>query len=264
MSLTFLGTGTSHGIPVIGCGCEVCVSGNEKNNRTRSSVWIETETSSFIIDIATDFRNQALREQIKKIDFILLTHSHADHIHGIDDLRPLTRTITLPVYGNSQTISDITNRFGYIVQNTGYIGEKPKLSFISIKENNGITFDSKLLLDISSDSIKNYIMPIPIGHGNIDIFGYKIGNLAYITDCNFISKESMQLLKGVEILIIGALRYKQHKSHFSVEEALKIIDACRCKKAFLTHFCHDIDHQKLEKELPAHVKPAYDGLKISF
>ncbi|MCL2480314.1 MAG: MBL fold metallo-hydrolase [Spirochaetaceae bacterium] len=263
MQLTFLGTGTSHGIPVIGCGCKVCTSNNEKNKRTRSSVWIETKNSSFIIDIATEFRIQAIREKIKKIDFVLLTHSHADHIHGIDDLRSLTRVGTLPVYGNSHTIADVTNRFSYIFKNTGYTGEKPKLSFTSISENNVITFEGKLLSDIGSDFSKKNIIPVPIKHGDLDIFGYKIGNLAYITDCSFISEKSMQFLEGIEILIIGALRYRKYSSHFTIEEALKIIDICRCKKAFLTHFCHDINHKKLKKELPDHVMPAYDGLKIS-
>jgi len=266
MQLTFLGTGTSHGVPVIGCKCEVCTSNYKKNNRTRSSVWIETGNSSFVIDIATEFRIQALREKIDKIDFVLLTHSHADHVHGIDDLRSLTRAGTLPVYGNSQTISDVTTRFNYITQNTGYTGEKPKLSFIPIDENNRISTDGKLLHN-DTDLIKkssNDIIPIPVKHGSYDIFGYKIGNLAYITDCSFISEKSMQMLENIEILIIGALRYRQHSSHFSIEEALKIINMCGCKKAFLTHFCHDIDHKKLEKELPANVKPSYDGLKTSF
>ena len=263
MQLTFLGTGTSHGIPVIGCECKVCLSGKEKNNRTRSSVWIETETSSFIIDIATEFRIQALREKIKKIDFVLLTHSHADHIHGIDDLRSLTREGTLPVYGDSQTILDVTNRFSYIIQNTGYKGEKPKLSFIPIKNTDVITLEGKLRLDAAEKS-SNDIIPIPIKHGELDIFGYKIGNLAYVTDCSFISDNSLRLIEGIDILILGALRYRKHSSHFSIEEALDVIDACKCKKAFLTHFCHDVDHHKLKKELPAHVKPAYDGLKIHF
>ena len=263
MQLTFLGTGTSHGIPVIGCECEVCTSNDEKNNRTRSSVWIETENSSFIIDIATEFRIQALREKIKKIDFVLLTHSHADHIHGIDDLRSLTRAETLPVYGNSDTLSDVKTRFSYIIENTGYIGEKPRLSFVEINENNRITLDGKLLFNDSKNNA-NEIIPIPVKHGNLDIFGYKIGNLAYITDCSFIPEKSMQFLEEIEILIIGSLRYRQHPSHFSVEEALKIIEKCRCKKAFFTHFCHDIDHKKLEKEVPPHVRPAYDGLKINF
>jgi len=262
MQLTFLGTGTSHGIPVIGCDCEVCTSNNEKNKRTRSSIWIETENSSFIIDIATEFRIQAVREKIKKIDFVLLTHSHADHIHGIDDLRSLTKKGILPVYGNSHTISDVKKRFSYILKNTGYKGEKPKLSFTSISENSVITVEGKLLSDISSDFSKKNIIPVPIKHGDLDILGYKIGNLAYLTDCSFISERSIQLLKGIEILIIGALRYRKHPSHFSIEEALKIIDRCKCKKAFLTHFCHNIDHQELEKELPDHVMPAYDGLKI--
>ena len=262
MQLTFLGTGTSHGVPVIGCGCKVCSSRNKKNNRTRSSVWIETENSSFIIDIATEFRIQALREKIKKIDFVLLTHSHADHIHGIDDLRSLTRNASLPVYGDQHSISDVINRFGYIIHNTGYKGEKPKLSFIPITENNVISCKGELLLNTGKSS--NVIIPIPIKHGELDIFGYKIGNLAYITDCSFISDKSMRLLEGIEILILGALRYRNHHSHFSIDDALNIINKCGCKKAYLTHFCHDVDHYMLKKELPANVAPAYDGLRIRF
>ncbi len=264
MQLTFLGTGTSHGIPMIGCECEVCTSADEKNNRTRSSVWIKTADSSFIIDITTEFRIQALREKIKKIDFVLLTHSHADHIHGIDDLRSLSRGNIIPVYGNSNTLSDVKNRFSYIIQNTGYIGEKPRLSFIEIKKNNIITFEGKIESINNFDKKIDGIIPIPVKHGDLDIFGYKIGNLAYITDCSHIPETSMRMLEGIETLIIGALRYRPHPSHFSIEEALKIIDKCRCKKAFLTHICHDADHNELRKSLPSNVAPAYDGLKIEF
>jgi phosphoribosyl 1,2-cyclic phosphate phosphodiesterase len=273
MELTFLGTGTSHGIPVIGCGCEVCMSGKRKNNRTRTSVWIQAGNASFTIDTGPEFRIQALRENIKKIDFVLITHSHADHIHGIEDLRSLSRVKSIPVYGNSFSIDEIRTRFSYIWHNTEYKGEKPKLDLTEIQSSDSIFVDfadgasciANEAHTKSEGSLKGVIIkPIPVKHGNLDVFGYRIGSLSYITDCNYIPPGSMEIVKGSEILVIGALRRKPHPTHFSVDEALKKIEESGCKKAFFTHICHDIDHKTLKKELPKNIRPAYDGLKIVF
>ncbi len=257
MQLTFLGTGTSHGIPVIGCTCDVCRSVNEKNKRTRASVWIEAGNISLLIDTATEFRLQAVREVIMKIDFVLLTHSHADHIHGMDDLRPLSKERAIPVYGNSETIRDIKKRFSYITGESQQGGGKPRLIFTEIPGNNVFEYKSS-----QADCLQ--IKPIAVRHGSLDILGYRIGNLAYITDCSFIPQDSMEALAGIETLILGSLRYKPHPTHFSVDEALTVIEKSGCRKAYLTHMCHNIEHDALEKQLPPHVKPAYDGLKISF
>lgn len=253
MKLTFLGTGTSHGIPVIGCSCLVCLSQNQKNKRTRCSVWIETETSSFLIDTATEFRLQAIRENIKKIDFVLLTHSHADHLHGIDDLRPLSGEKNIPVYGNRNTIKDVKKRFTYILNKNIVGGGKPNLLFEAVKNNSTIC-------PYPDGPI---ITPIPIKHGNLSILGYRIGSLAYLTDCSAIPTSSMKLLDGTKTLILGALRYRSHPTHFSINEAIEVIDKIGCTNAYLTHFCHDIDHEKIEKELPVHIAPAFDSLTIN-
>ncbi|MDX9799778.1 MAG: MBL fold metallo-hydrolase [Spirochaetia bacterium] len=259
MRLTFLGTGTSHGIPVIGCTCDVCKSDNQKNKRTRASVWIESGESSILIDTATEFRIQALREGINNVDCVFLTHSHADHIHGIDDLRPLSRYKHIPVYGNKKTITDVKKRFSYINDSAGSGGGKPKLIFTEINENEVTVPGSN-----TNHENETIIREVKIKHGENDISGYRIGKLAYLTDCSYIPPESFKILEGIEILIIGALRYKPHPTHFSVNEALEMIDKTGCRKAYLTHMCHNLDHEALEKELPPHVRPAWDGLKINF
>jgi len=254
MHLTFLGTGTSHGIPVIGCNCDVCTSDNPKNKRTRASVWIETDHTSILIDTATEFRLQAVREGINKIDLVLLTHSHADHIHGMDDLRPLSKDKPIPVYGNFFTIKDIKKRFSYITGDSQLGGGKPRLIFTELSETDTIKIEN------GTTEIK----PLPVKHGSLDVFGYRIGTLAYITDCNFIPDKTMEDLKGLDTLIIDALRFKPHPTHFCVEEALEIIEKTKCRRGFLTHMCHNLDHEKLEKMLPDHVKPSFDSLKIDF
>ena len=269
MRLTFLGTGTSHGIPVIGCACAVCKSGNQKNKRTRASVWIESGTASILIDTATEFRLQAVREGISKVDCVFLTHSHADHIHGIDDLRPLSRYNPIPVYGNPETISDVKKRFSYINADEGSGGGKPRLEFNEIKDEELTVQTGPADGNPGHGSNKNtenriIIRPVKIKHGNDDILGYRIGNLAYLTDCSYIPPESFEVLEGVEILIIDALRYKPHPTHFSVDQALEMIEKTGCREAYLTHMCHNIEHEALEKELPLHVRPAWDGLKINF
>lgn len=251
MQLTFLGTGTSHGIPVIGCNCSVCRSKYLKNKRTRSSILIESDKSIFIIDTSTDFRTQGLREGINKLDFVLFTHPHADHVHGLDDLRPLTSAGEIPVYGNYQTICDIKSRFSYITKEASPGGGIPRLSFNVLEEG------KHKISDLN-------IVPIPVKHGALDIYGYRIGNLAYITDCSFIPEHSWKYLHGIEILIIGALRYTPHATHFSVDEAVEIITRSKCRNAWITHMCHNIEHKTLEKKLPDHIRASYDGLKISF
>lgn len=261
MKITFLGTGTSHGIPVIGCDCEVCRSNKKENKRFRSSIFIETDENKILIDATPEFRLQAIRANITHLDFALITHAHADHIHGLDDLRSLTKKKKLNVYGNKETIDDIKKRFSYIFKSNNIGGGKPNIDFKLLDNNHHPPKRNKKEKD--PELMKNKIIPIPVKHGNLDIYGYRIDNFAYITDCSFIPVSSMKLLEGIEVLTLGALRYRPHITHFSIEQAVDIIEKLGCKMGYLTHFCHDIEHRKLEKELPMHIRPAFDTLQIN-
>ena len=249
MYITFLGTGTSHGIPVVGCDCRVCSSEITENKRYRSSVFIETEKHNILVDAATEFRLQAVREKIKHIDLVLITHAHADHVHGLDDLRPLTGKKRLPVFGNIETIRDMEQRFSYIVKSNHVGGGKPEIDFNILDD----------ILELKND---HFIVPIPVKHGNLDIYGYRIDKFAYITDCSFIPESSFALLEGIEVLTLGALRYKPHITHFTIDQAVEAVKRTGCRIAYLTHFCHDIDHVKLKKELPENIRPAFDRMRI--
>ncbi|MFQ3620483.1 MAG: MBL fold metallo-hydrolase [Spirochaetales bacterium] len=252
MRLVFLGTGTSHGIPVVGCSCRVCTSSDLRNKRTRASAWILTNSlpRSILIDTATEFRLQAIRAGIKHLDALLLTHSHADHLHGLDDLRPLTHTNPIEVYGTKDTLEELARRFNYIFHPRQKGGGVPNITLHTISPPSPFN-----LRGIQ-------VQPIPVKHGKLDILGYRIGNLAYITDCSFIPKESFPLLKGLEVLVLGALRKSPHPTHFSIGEALKVMDQIQPKEGYFTHLCHEIDHEEIKKELPSWVAPAFDGLEL--
>ncbi|QEN03686.1 MBL fold metallo-hydrolase [Thiospirochaeta perfilievii] len=256
MELTFLGTGTSHGIPVITCNCRVCRSLSFKNRRLRSSIYIKSGNSSILIDTSPEFRIQANRCKINSLDAVFYTHTHADHLHGIDDLRPLSMDKTIPLYGKWDDIDDIEKRFPYIFNSVKQLGGgKPNLE-------TRVLNDSVIIGDLK-------VTPIPIKHGVLDIYGYRINNTAYLTDCSTIPKNSYKLLKGVDTLIIGALRYRSHSTHFNIDEAVEEIRLIKPEYAYLTHICHDVEHYKLTKELKKisknidfikKIKPAHDGL----
>jgi phosphoribosyl 1,2-cyclic phosphate phosphodiesterase len=249
MRITILGSGTSHGIPVIGCSCQVCTSKNPKNNRTRSSVWVQEDGTSVLIDIGPEFRIQALRSGVNRVDALFLTHAHADHTHGLDDLRTLSREKIIPVYGNSQTLEEIRRRFAYIFEESHQGGGKPR---ISLEEN--ATFPVRV------GSLE--IQAIPLMHGSLPVLGFRIGDFAFITDCSVIPEESLSLLTGLSVLVINALRYTPCSTHLSVSEAVAISEKLHPERTFLTHICHDVDHETLAKELPEKIKPAYDGLVL--
>jgi phosphoribosyl 1,2-cyclic phosphate phosphodiesterase len=249
MKLTFLGTGTSHGIPVIACGCKVCRSRNPHNTRTRSSVLITDGETQVIIDTGPDLRTQLLRENVTRLDAVLQTHDHADHLNGIDDVRVFTRDKPMPFYASQDVIDETRKRFSYIFSKQLPGGGTPSLN-MRAADPEGFSIGSL------------QIIPIPVNHGCKTILGYRIGSIAYITDCSRIPEESYGLLQGVGTLIMGALRYRPHPTHFSIDQALAVSGKINPGKTYLTHFCHDIDHAVIEKELPAGVYPAYDGLMI--
>lgn len=256
MKITFLGTGTSQGVPVIGCKCEVCKSTDSKDKRLRTSAMVEVEDKRFIIDAGPDFRYQMLRAGISKIDALLLTHEHKDHTGGIDDVRafnfvdyPIIHTIH--IYSNSSTIEAIRRDFHYAFATDKYRGV-PEIRTHIITEQESFF----------AEGIE--ITPIVGQHSErFRSVGYRIGNLAYLTDMNYIAPEELAKLSGVEVLVINALRWETHSSHFSVEEAIKIIDSIAPKRAYLTHMSHRIGlHSELEHRLPKGVMAAYDGLEV--
>jgi phosphoribosyl 1,2-cyclic phosphate phosphodiesterase len=281
-----MGSGTSNGVPVIGCACPVCASTDERDKRMRSSLYVKGDNGErIVIDTGPEFRLQALRAGIRYIDFVLMTHSHADHIHGLDDLRPLSRIKPVRVYCSEHSFNDIKERFAYIWRKTQRGGGKPRIDLQAVT---------------TPFSFENLtITPIPVKHGNMDVFGWKIREsyvppdgaadsvsdgksfdtpfveAAYITDCNFISGESMDQLKNISCLIIGAPRVTPHETHFSFGEALamvKKIDSPPLRQVFFTHLTDDYLHTEIceygetwrkENNCPQiTVLPAFDGLEI--
>jgi phosphoribosyl 1,2-cyclic phosphate phosphodiesterase len=261
-----MGSGTSSGVPVVGCDCPVCVSADEHDKRMRSSLYIKGNNGErVVIDTGPEFRLQALRAGIKHIDFVLLTHPHADHLHGLDDLRQFSRLKPVIVYGNELTANDIHERFAYLWRNTQKGGGKLRIDLRTAAD--PFTFGNFT------------ITPIPVKHGNMDIFGWKIRETAveaaYITDCSFISGESFDLLKNISCLILGALRKSRHETHFSFIEALetvKRISSPKLTSVFFTHISDENSHKEIseyclrwrEKNnfLQTVILPAYDGLEI--
>lgn len=250
MNITFLGTGTSQGVPVPACNCEVCKNGTSKDHRLRTSALIEIENIIISIDAGPDFRYQMLRENIQKLDGILVTHSHRDHIAGLDDVRSFNYLTKKPmnVYATQFDQQEIIREFSYAFNNN-YPG-LPKYNLIEIDEN-----------EFEISGIK--ITPIRALHYNSQVTGFRIGDLAYITDTNYIPASSLVKLDGCKVLIINALRKKKHVSHYNLEEALKIIDFINPQQAYLTHISHLMGfHKDLEEEIPEGVFAAYDGLKL--
>ncbi len=250
MIIDLLGTGTSHGIPVASCSCAVCTSNAPENKRYRSSISIRKNGKCLIIDTTPEFRLQTVRASIKEVDSVLITHAHADHLHGIDDLRPFSWKQRIPIWAKEDVCKEIRERFPYIFNPPGQGGGTPQISINKIEPGS----------HIKSQGIE--ITPVPVYHGNLEILGFRIGNFAYITDCSAIPESSMELLNGVKTLVLGALRYRPHETHFSIPEALEVIKKISPERAYLTHLCHDVDHFQLKADLPEGVEPAWDGLQL--
>lgn len=249
MHITFLGTGTSHGVPRIGCSCEVCTSHDPKNKRFRSSLLVQEGTDSVIIDTGPEFRLQALRAHVTSVRAVFYTHNHADHMNGIDDLRVFSETAPLDVYGPPQVLEDIRQRFPYAVGENPWRGGLPQLVLHPVP-----------LEGATVGSLR--FVPIPLVHGCREVFGYRIGSFAYLTDCKTIPEASLPLLGGLDVLVIDALRFKSHPTHMSVDEAVSMAQAIGAHHTYLTHLNHRVDHAELERYLPASMHPAYDGLVV--
>ena len=251
--LTVLGSGTSMGVPTIGCDCAVCKSADPKDRRTRPSVLIEYGGRAVLVDTTPDFREQAIRENITHLDAVLYTHSHADHILGIDDLRPLSfrhRPGKLPLYASAEVAEFLRNMFRYIFDADYKFGGLPQVELRTI---NGAV-----------DLFGAKVVPVRVIHGETDILGFRFGSAAYLTDHSQIPEESFGQLERLDILFLDALRYKPHPTHSTVENSLKIVERLKPKRAFFTHICHDLPHEKTNATLPDNVRLAYDGLKLEF
>jgi len=253
MQLTFLGTGTSQGVPIIGCKCSVCQSADPRDQRLRTSVHIQSDGLSFVIDSGPDFRQQMLHEKIDALDAILFTHDHKDHTAGLDDVRAYNHLMQKPmqVYGEEYVLSTIKREFSYAFTEKKYPGV-PEIELNTIDDR-----------PFFIENLK--IIPIRGVHFKLPVLGFRIGNLAYLTDMNQLPESERYKLKDLDVLIINALRIKTHVSHFNLEQALEIIKLSQPKQAYLTHISHKLGlYQDLIQQLPSKVLPAYDGLKITF
>lgn len=262
MKVTFLGTGTSHGIPVIGCECRVCLSTNPKNRRNRTGVWIRgaagpgaPETgvpeSSAVIDVSSEFRISALRAGLKRLDFVLLTHAHSDHVSGLDDLRVFSQTTgnAVPIHADGRTLSDIRSRFAYAFDPPReYGGGRPEYA---LREVSG-----------PFEAGGWRITPLPVLHGPEPILGYRVEDFAFITDVTVIPDSTLALMGGLDVLALDCLRNKPHSTHLSLSQAVDYALKIGAKRTFLIHLAHELEHEETQRSLPAGVYVAYDGLEL--
>jgi phosphoribosyl 1,2-cyclic phosphate phosphodiesterase len=254
-TLTVLGSGTSMGVPTIGCSCAVCRSTDPHDRRTRPSIMIEWDDHRVLIDTTPDFREQALREHINRIDAVLYTHGHADHILGLDDLRPLsfpriTGGHKIPLYANQATAEVLRSVFKYIFQNDYKFG--------------GIAQVELHPIDGPVELFGKTFTPISVIHGDANILAYRFGAAAYLTDFSTVPDASMSQLEGLDILFLDALRHTPHPTHSTVANSLSIVEKLKPKRAFFTHICHDLPDAETNESLPENVRLAYDGLRLTF
>lgn len=251
MTVTFLGTGTSQGVPIICCECAVCKSNDPKDNRLRSSILIESETTKVIIDAGPDFRQQLLRKNLKSLDAVVFTHEHKDHIAGLDEVKAFNyfNNMKMPVYATERVQTALKREFAYIFSEEKYPGI-PEIDLHTITDEPICINDIKLL-------------PIDVIHYKMPVKGYRIRNFTYITDANYISETEKEKIRGSEIIVINALRKEPHLSHFTFSEAINLMQELKPKKAYFTHISHQLGlHQDVSLELPNFIELAYDGLHI--
>jgi len=254
VTFLFLGTGTSHGVPMIGCDCAVCRSADPRDNRLRPSIYVECDNGQrILVDTTPDFRQQALRHDIRRVDAVLFTHAHADHVLGLDELRRFNHMThqPVPLYGEARTLEQIKQTFAYAFNTSPHSG-------------GGVPDLTTHVITHEPFSIGGErIVPIPVRHGTWTILGFRFGNFAYLTDCNAIPDTSLPLLKGLDVLVLDALRHRPHPTHFTVAQAIEVAKTVGAKQTLLTHICHDLGHAETSAKLPPGVALAYDGQRVT-
>ncbi len=252
MELQFLGTGTSTGVPSLCCDCPVCRSDDPLNKRLRSSLMVIEGEHHTLIDTSTDLRQQCLAHGIRRIDSVLYSHHHADHVHGIDELRSFTHFngVSIPCYGNAATLEQLRKNFSYIFEGGVQVGGG--LPNLALRE----TPREEFLLG----GVR--VLPLDVHHGNLTILGYRLNDAAYITDCSGLPEETLARLQGLDLLVLNAVGFKPHPTHFCLDDALLAVDIIQPRRALLTHINHKFDHQTVSLGLPENVSLAYDGLSV--
>lgn len=251
MKITFLGTGTSQGIPVIGCGCAVCKSADKKDKRLRVSVWVQTDDKSIVIDSGPDFRYQMLRAGVDDLDAILYTHEHKDHVAGLDDIRPFNYILKkrIDIYATERVQEALRREFQYIFADVKYHG-LPQINLHTISDQNFNVGETE-------------VVPFEVMHYKLPILGYRIGDFTYITDAKTISEASLEKIKGTKVLVLNALQKESHISHLTFDEAIAMAEKIGAEQTYFTHISHNLGlHEEISKELPSTIKLAYDGLTI--
>ncbi len=250
MKLTFLGTGTSTGVPTIGCDCKVCQSTDPHDQRTRPSIMIEYDGRVVLIDTTPDFRQQALRQRIQRLDAVIYTHGHADHVFGLDETRVyyFRQQVPLPIYADAATLDTLKRIFSYIFNQTYKYGGIGKL-------------DANVI-DGEIDLWGVKFLPVPVLHGDLPVLGFRFAKAAYITDFSTIPETSLRMLEGLDVLVLDALRHKPHPTHSNLENSLALVERLKPRRAFFTHIAHELAHAATNATLPPHVRLAHDGLSI--
>ena len=250
MKITILGSGTSCGIPMIGCECEVCRSNNPKNKRLRSAAYVQTAEGAFLIDVGPDFRQQALKHDIKRVDALFITHAHADHIAGLDDLRIFNfiQGGSIKIFGLPHILKEIRERFDYCFNPPQIGGGVPQLELIPVEESFTLNGTN--------------ITPIPVMHGRLPITGWRFDDFSYVTDASVIPKESMKKLEGTQVLVLNALRHNPHSTHISLSEAVEYARKIKPEMTYFTHISHQLEHWSTNRALPPNARLAYDGMVI--
>jgi phosphoribosyl 1,2-cyclic phosphate phosphodiesterase len=253
LNIYFLGTGTSQGIPIIGSTHPVCKSTDYKDRRLRVSLWMSWENHSYVIDCGPDFRQQMLASDCQKVDGILFTHEHSDHTAGLDDIRPFNfRQGEMPIYAHQRVIENLKKRFDYVFETENRYPGAPSVKTIEVINNQPFVLGGKT------------VIPIDVMHGDLQVFGYRVDDFAYLTDVKTVAPEEVEKLKNLEVLVLNALRITPHNTHFNLQEALDFIALVQPKKAYLTHISHLLGfHEDVQKELPENVFLAYDNLVIT-